>query len=296
MGYLLRVTLKEDDNVIRFSGHIDNHAHNHRVRLAVRTENASEHSYAGTQFGYIKRVTEPEALSFWKEQGWLEEPTPTEPLLNHVSLVGDEYVATTFTRGMKEYEIIGEGKKDIAMTAFRSVGHLGLPDLNRRPGRASGLQMKMFEAPLSQMQGENEFDFGLCYYNAYDGNHIAKDYVSFATDISYFQNQKHERVVFPMCFLDTYPLAQGCPNEFKMFELQDSQATIGTVKKSEDNQAYILRIFNNESHAIEGGTLAVNIDHKAITFSNLAEDTHKAGSLELGLLGAGEIRNIRIVL
>ncbi len=296
LTYRLHIELKDSCDVIRFHGTLNNQAHNHRVRLAIRTKNASKHSVAGTQYGYIERETSPEALKFWKEEGWLEEPTPTEPLLNHVSLIGNDYVATTFTRGMKEYEIIGENFTDIAMTAFRSVGHLGLPDLNRRPGRASGLQMKMFEAPQSQMIGENGFDFGLCYYPEYDGNIIAKDYVTFATDISYYQNQNLERVVFPMCFLDTYPLEQGVPTEFCMFELVGSEGVIGSVKKSEDNSGYILRVYNNESKPVQGGCLKINLPYQSIEVTNLAESNRVATGLELGELKAGELRNILITL
>ena len=109
------------------------------MRLVVKTNNISEYSYAGTQFGYVKRVVEDKALANWRENGWLEEPSAINPLLNHVSLIGENNIATVFTRGCKEYEVIGSDKTDIALTLFRSVGHLGLPDLNRRPGRASGL-------------------------------------------------------------------------------------------------------------------------------------------------------------
>ncbi|GAA0734023.1 hypothetical protein [Clostridium oceanicum] len=306
LGYKLKFRLREDRNVIEVSGNFDNKSLNHRVRLVVRTENESKYSYAGTQFGYIKRETLPENLESWRAQkydgepiessSWLEEPTPTYPLLNYVSLLGNKYVATAYTRGSKEYEIIGENYSDIALTIFRGVGHLGLPDLNRRPGRASGLQEKLFETPLSQMLGDNQFEFGFEYSDKFDGNKIGKEYVKYATDQSYFQNQRLERVVFPMCFLDTAALSQGVPEEFKLLELQDSEATFGTLKKANEGNAYVLRVFNNENHEVDGGTLKINVDYKEIRFTNGAEDVDIDGSLELGNLRPGEIINVKIIL
>ena len=63
-----------------------------------------------------------------------------------------------FTRGVKEYQFTGEGCSDISLTIFRSAGYVGLPDLNRRPGRPSGLSNKLFESPDHQMLGDNEFE------------------------------------------------------------------------------------------------------------------------------------------
>ncbi len=193
LTYNMTIRLKDGSNVIELKGAFDNGAKNHRVRIVFATDFANEHSYAGTQYGYIKRETTPEELNIWKKEGYFEEPSPTNPLLNHVSAVGKEYVLSAFTRSVKEYEFIGEEKKDVALTIFRSVGHLGLPDLNRRPGRPSGLDYKVFETPESQMLGEVNFEIGVSYYPTFDANTVMKDYVNYATDAIYYQNQTFEK-------------------------------------------------------------------------------------------------------
>lgn len=296
LKYNLRIRLKEDNDVIEISGKVKNAALNHRVRLVIKTLNSNEYSYAGTQFGYIKRVVEDEALTNWRENGWLEEPSSINPLLNHVSLVKDNLVATVFTRGSKEYEVIGKDKTDIAITLFRSVGHFGLPDLNRRPGRASGLAEKIIESPLSQMMGENEFEIGLSYYDHYDANCITRDYVGYATDQTYYQNQRLDKVVFPISYFETNPLQYEVPEEFRLLELKESQAAFGTLKKADKEKAYILRIYNNEDSEIDGGKLDIGFDYKTITFTNIGEDEDIPGDINIGKLKPGEIRNVKIIL
>ena len=64
---------------------------------------------------------------------------------------------TVMTKSSKEYELIDEGNKDIAVVLFRSYGAMGYPDLHRRPGQAqrSGLHdipnTKMSDAERKQL-------------------------------------------------------------------------------------------------------------------------------------------------
>ena len=302
-NYEIKITLKEDNNLIFVKGKIDNQANNHRIRLVVKTPSSNEYSIAGTQFGNIKRETEPENLMDWRSKkfedepieddaDWLEEPTPSYPFLNYVALEQEKEVVTVFTRSSKEYEVIGEGYSDIAITLFRSVGHLGLPDLNRRPGRASGLQEKLFPSPLSQLIGENEFEVAIAYYEEFDGNKIGKDYVNYAVDRIYFQNQKHERVVFPICFLDVGALPNPVPENHTNLELIDSEATYGTYHKSTRDEGYVLRIYNNSDKVIKAGTLVG--DFKTVKYTDLLCQNDVEASKELGEMRPGEIRTIKV--
>lgn len=298
INYKLNIKLKQNSQVIEVKGEFDNDSINHRVRIVFKTDIASNVSYDGTQFGYIKRETHPEIMNIWKKEKWLEEPTPINPLLNHVSLVGEQDVVSIFTRGIKEYEIIGENKIDIALTVFRSVGYLGSSDLNRRPGRPSGIAEKLIESPLSQMIGKNKFEFGISFFEKYDGNKIAKEYIKYATDSSYYQNQKLDKVVFPISYFETNPLNCQISKNYNLFELLDSEATFGTLKKSnnQNEKAYILRIFNNENNDIQGGKLKININYKEIKYTNIFEDQDTSGEINIGKLKKGEIKNIKIIL
>ncbi len=295
LKYTLTIRLREDHDVIELKGSFQNESKNHRVRIVFSTDFANSYSYAGTQYGYIRRETEPEGLKVWKEENWFEEPSPTNPLLNHVSAVGDEYVLTAFTRSVKEYEFIGDGKKDIALTIFRSVGHLGLPDLNRRPGRPSGLDYKIFETPESQLIGEITFEIGISFYEHFDANRIMNDYIKYATDIIYYQNQPFDKAVHAISYFPTNPLPFFVPEHYHFLSLKDSEGAFGTVVKSADQSGYILRIYNNEKKEVQAGTLNLNLEQAELYTTTLLETELEQTSPELDVLKPGELRNIKIV-
>jgi mannosylglycerate hydrolase len=296
LPYTVHIRLKEGSDVIELAGLFQNEAKNHRVRIVFATDFANTYSYAGTQYGYIKRETDPKELKIWKEENWFEEPSPTNPLLNHVSAVGDEYVLSAFTRSVKEYEFIGEGKKDVALTIYRSVGHLGLPDLNRRPGRPSGLDYKIFETPDSQLLGEEiQFEIGVSYYADFDANRVMNDYITYATDVIYYQNQSFEKAVYPIAYFPTNPLRFSVPDHYHFFTLQESEGSFGTVVKSADHAGYVLRIYNNENHEVPAGNLNLGIDYAKLYNTNLLESEAEETSNTLGMLKPGELRNIKIM-
>jgi mannosylglycerate hydrolase len=295
LAYTLNIKLRDDSDVIELKGSFHNAAKNHRVRIVFSTDFANTYSYAGTQYGYIKRETNPAELKIWREENWFEEPSPTNPLLNHVSAVGQDYVLSTFTRSVKEYEFIGEGKKDVALTIFRSVGHLGLPDLNRRPGRPSGLDYMVFDTPQSQLLGEIKFEIGVSFYSKYDANTVMNDYIKYATDIIYYQNQQFEKAVYALSYFPTNPLRFTVPDTYKFFTLDESEASFGTVVKSDDDTGYVLRIYNNENKEVTAGTLNLDIDHTKLYNTNLLESEFTETSNQLGVLKPEELRNIKIV-
>lgn len=295
ISYNLILRIKDDSDVIEISGSFNNTGKNHRVRIVFPTEYNNEYSYAGTQYGFIKRETAPTELEIWRENNWFEEPSPTNPLLNHVSAVSDDYTLSIFTRSAKEYEFIDKGCSDVAVTIFRSVGHLGLPDLNRRPGRPSGLDYKVFEAPDSQMLGEVEFEIGISFYNDYDGNIIMNDYINYGTDILYYQDQSFEKTVYKIGYFPTNPLSINIPEKYDFISLEGSETSFGTVVKSKDNEGYILRIFNSENRPIKGGRIVVNFDYTTIYKTDLLEDNHQETSEEIGEVKSGELLNFKIV-
>lgn len=292
----LTLRVRCGSKIIEVYGKVKNTAKNHRVRLVVKTDISSHVSYAGTQFGMIERETEAPEMKIWKKENWVEEPSATNPLLNYVGLKNENDTVMVYTRSAKEYEIIGNHKTDIAITLFRSVGHLGLPDLNRRPGRASGLLNKIIEAPLSQMLKHNYFHLGVEFGNTFDPSSICRNYVEFATDPVYYQNQTLERVVYPISYFATNPLDFVIPKKMSLLNLIHTSASFSTLKKSSKEDAYVLRIFNNEDREIDGGELEINFKYKNILFTNIKEDKDIQGSTVIGMLKPGEIKNIKIVL
>lgn len=243
-AYTIHITLYKHDPVIKVKGSYQNHSDNHRVRLVVKTSFTTQYSTAGTQFGYCKRENEPAIMKDWKAQGWLEEPSPIYPLLNYVVLENDKNSVSVFTKSSKEYEIIGKHFGDIAVTLFRSVGYLGLPDLNRRPGRASGIAEKVIPSPLSQMLKENTFEIGILYTKDKDMNHMVNTYNTFAVEACYYQNQKFNKVVYPITYFQTNPLETTIKDNYTVSNQVALPFAFSTLEMLDNKK--VLRMFHNE--------------------------------------------------
>lgn len=250
LTYKIKLTLNKGNKTISISGDVVNEAIDHRVRLIFTgSKEDQKYSFAGTQFGYIERETKPEVLKYWKEEGWFEEPSPTYPLLNHVSSLGSEAVLNVFTRSSKEYEFINENTSDIAVTLFRSYGALGYPDLNRRPGRPGGLDYMIFETKDTQMKGSNKFDLGFSYSREFDGNKIRNEYIEFATDLIVHHQQDFDKSINAIQYFPTNEWYTKLPFKHSLLSLDGFRGSFGSIVKEYDD--YILRVYNNEDYSLE---------------------------------------------
>lgn len=295
LRYKIVFELDSISQIIRVQGSIENQAKDHRVRLGIRTGINSVYSYAGTQFGYVKRECDPPEMKNWREKRFFEEPCNTRPLLNHVSAVGEKYTLTVFTRSLKEYQFTDENYSHINLTVFRSVGYVGLPDLNRRPGRPSGLANKIFESPEHQMSGENTFDIGIRFYPQFDGNQIMRDYAEFAVDSMYFQNQKLDKTIYPIAYFPINSLDNRLPREYKFLSLEDFTGSYGTVRKAEKENGYLLLLFNSEANMLEGGELKLGFDCGRKLQVNLLEKPMDDDNRSLTRLKKGELKNLLLM-
>ena len=294
LSFSLTLMLDANTDVISIKGKFTNVAENHRVRIVIKGEFPNKYSYAGTQYSVISRETAPKEMSIWREKKYFEEPSPNYPMLNFVSAVSEKYTMSAFTRSVKEYEFIGEAKKDIALTVFRAVGHLGLPDLNRRPGRPSGLDYMIFETPQSQMKGEIFFNIGMAYYEKFDANIVTNDYVVFATDVNYYQNQKFEKTIFPITYFPVNPLDFKVPENYTFLSI-DKFACFGTVVKSSDGNGYILRVFNASDEGIPLGKRKTVFIPKKTLIINLLEEELGDETASSRDMKPGELRNIKLI-
>ncbi len=292
LAYEFSLSLSNTSEVIGVHIEVDNKALNHRLRMVVDSQVASEFSYAGTQFSEIAREVNPPELKTWKEDGWLEEPTTTEPLLNTVALKGDDKFTAIFTQGCKEYQIVGEEFDKISVTLFRACGHFGLPDLSRRPGRASGTPNKITPTPDSQLQKRLTFDLGLVTGATYESNQVRQQYVEFATDTVFYHEQNLCRAgEYNISFFATNPLRDQVPANFSLFEVENTDAVFSTLTKAKDNNGYILRMYNCEEQAIEAGKVSSAHGYQTRETTNLLEQGQGEVKAELR---QGELRSVRI--
>lgn len=296
LTYRINLILEDHSPIVHLTGVFHNQADQHRVRLIFTGEQANKVSYAGTQYSVIERPTYDPAHKDWREKNYFEEPSSIYALLNHVSAVHTEGVQTVYTRSSKEYEFVGEGYKDIGVTIFRAYGALGYPDLNRRPGRPSGVDYHIFETPKCQMIGDNSFDLGLSYDSDFDENRVFTDYVMFATDTSVYQQQAFNHTVNPIDYFPTNPLETALPRDYHFLEIKEGEGVFGTLVKSDKEAAYLLRLFNASVKLVPLGRLEGVVSGGVLSETNLGESqsrpltTHfQPGELKVIKVEKGEI-------
>lgn len=274
LAYEVTFTLHKQDDVIDIEGSVENGALNHRLRLVVNHKSPAKHSCAGTQFSIIQRPTHSPDRDEWVEKNYFEEPSPIYPLLNHVTKRNGKETLSVFTRSVKEYEFTGENTGNIALTLFRSVGHLGLPDLNRRPGRPSGIDNEIVETPDSQMKGRNGFRIGVRINDGFDANDIFKTYASYAVNPLYYQNQRFKKTVHRISYFPTNPLPFDIPWSLDFLSFDKAEAAFSTLKKSQKTDVYELRAFNADGTGSIRETFILPTDQFNLFETNLNDSSY----------------------
>lgn len=255
--YQLTITL-QTDGLIRFALEIENKAIEHRLRIVVRGLHKGEHSVADTAFGTIQRAHHPKHMEDWQEIGYREEPTPIYPMLHYVSnYVTKQSTLTCYVQGIKEYEILDE--QDIALTLFRSVPLLGKPDLQRRPGIASGQEFRYIPTPDSEMKQRLTYRFA-CTYAPYDALRIHKEWLNDANDFLHYQLQEHNRFVNTQKYFVTHPYPKDIVFDAMGLSMDACEHMVfSSLYPIEDGQA-ALRMYNISDQDVEADALYLNLD------------------------------------
>ncbi|MCG7584999.1 mannosylglycerate hydrolase [Photobacterium sp. OFAV2-7] len=233
------VTLKAGSRRIDVEMALDNQVNDHRVRVLIPTPYVSESVVADNQFGCITRPVDDPEMANWEADGWKEAPVPVWQLMNFAALEDGKQGLAVFTNGLREFEVISskgnEEKDTIALTLFRSVGVLGKEELLLRPGRPSGIKVP---TPDSQMRGKLTCRFGLFGYR---GNHISANVMQHARD---YVTPIHCYNKIPYNAMKLNVGEQDLPLTFSLLEKDIKGAVLSVLKKAEDEDALIMRVYN----------------------------------------------------
>ncbi|MBM7554270.1 mannosylglycerate hydrolase [Thalassobacillus pellis] len=257
------ITVADHKPIIEVKCELDNHAKDHRLRALIPTGIQSAFSIADNQFGHIKRDVRDAAMDVWQEENWSERPDSIYPMLSYIGLSNNDYGLSVLTNSTREYEIIGEQNDTIAITLFRSIGYLGKAEMVRRPGRPSGIKLP---TPDSQMIGSLSLDFALFFHkgSTLEANtaKVAKEYV---TPVHTYNKIPYNAMKLNESDIRT-------PASFQLLEEEvDSSAVLSTLKKAEQDDALILRLFNPCDRETETQIKVVD-GLKDACYTNLNED------------------------
>ncbi|MCW4438959.1 mannosylglycerate hydrolase [Vibrio splendidus] len=234
-----QVVLKQGSRRIEVRMELDNQADDHRVRVLVPTPFVSETVVADNQFGCITRPTNDPAMAVWEEEKWKEAPVPVYQLMNFAALENGNAGMAIMSNGLREFEVIasqGDEKRDtFALTLFRGIGVLGKEELLLRPGRPSGIKIP---TPDSQVRGKLVCEFTLC---GFSGNHIDANVMAQARD-NVTQIECYNKIPYNAMKLNVGE--QNLPMSFSLLSKQQSGAVLSVLKKAEDEDALIMRVYN----------------------------------------------------
>lgn len=307
----MTVALRKDSKVIDFNVHVDNKGLLHRLCVLFDSQIVSSFNYADEQFGSIKRPnyyekemklymasaenkTEKKAgvqeLANWAndQSTWQEPPISIEPTQSYVSLTDGKQGIAVIPQGVREYEVLDNHM--IRLTLFRTYGFMGKENLIYRPGRASG--ERIIETPAAQLLKEMDFAFGFTTY-ASDINEANVDTLAKAynTNIEVYTYAEflNGRLIFSQREIEGTK-----ESRYSLFETEN-KLVVSAMKKAEDNDGYIIRLFNGKNHENISDTIKFNFDVKEAYYTNLREEKTEDIKVENNTINVKELSHCKFV-
>ncbi|WP_251842650.1 mannosylglycerate hydrolase [Enterobacter hormaechei] len=258
----LTVTLSHNSRRIDVEARLGNHVDDHRVRVLIPTPFTTDTVLADTQFGSLTRPVQDEAMANWQEEGWKEAPLPVWNLLNYAVLQERRNGMALFTEGLHEFEVTGERQKTFALTLLRGVGVLGKEDLLLRPGRPSGIKMPV---PDSQMRGQLTCRFSLFSFNGTPVSAgVAQQAKSWLTPVHCYNKIPWDAMKLNRASFTT-------PCSYSLLTLAPNGCLLSALKKAEDRDEMILRLYNPSGTRSCDVALSVNREVQACCETDMNE-------------------------
>ncbi|UTJ48803.1 mannosylglycerate hydrolase [Atlantibacter subterranea] len=285
-----RITLAHHQRRVDVEMVIDNQADDHRLRVLIPTPFHCESVLCDTQFGAIPRPVNDSAMETWQQEGWKEAPVPVWNFLNYCALESQRHGMALFSEGLREVEIIGEGQKIFALTLLRAVGLLGKEDLLLRPGRPSGIKLPV---PDSQMRGKLHCRFSLFSYSGTAaGAGVAQQARAWLTPV-----QCYNKIPWNAMKLNSAPFTT--PRHYSLLTMSPVECQLSVLKKAEDAEALIVRVYNPSHDAACEGQLAFTSPVTQWQETDMGERVCpdvKHQPTTTGLLKPGQSRTFKITL
>ena len=254
------VKLEANSPRLDFFTSLKNVVKDHRLRVVFPTFLETNCSFSDTPFNVEKN---PISFSPYPQElpGNIKQimigaresvPGSSLPLNSFVYLEEKENGAALLTRGLTEYEIIEKHK--IALTLFRAVGWLARNDLLTRVGDAG----PMIFTPEAQCLRRFDFYYSFLPFRNETNGFLFRQAEQFNIDLKAVYTAKHKG---------------NLENERGLLCLNTdrNRPVISAVKKSENDNKLIIRLFNPTARDATG-VLAFNDEIQQAEIVNLNED------------------------
>ncbi|MCW8329216.1 glycosyl hydrolase-related protein [Photobacterium sp. SDRW27] len=259
---------------LKIEAELDNQVGDHRMQLVVTGPFSTQTSWSDTPFGVVERANVPAHLKDWREADWKEEPSPIYPMLHFANMHDESTSLTLLAKGVKEYEVLAENQ--LALTLFRSVGWLGKPNLQRRPGIASGQQFKYIPTPDSQLLGKLNVECALVIESKFEPASVQRTWQHYAVDVLDYQNQSLNQFTNTLKYFVMHPLSHSIPDNFSGYHFDCPELVVSAIKPADDGDGYVVRLYNPNSFAVEQpGSIIFQAELKHLIETDLLEQELK---------------------
>jgi mannosylglycerate hydrolase len=270
---------------VDFRLEFENNAKDHRLRVHFPTGIRCDHSYADQAFHVIKR-----SIDLPNSKGWVELPVPTQPMQSFASAGDGEKGIAVATRGLQEYEVTGEGV--IAITLLRCVAWLSQERLSIRP-----VAGPIIPTPGAQCLGNRTFYYSLIpYCGTWETANVYLDAMQHEAPMKTVQVVEHEfavtseEVIVPGEFSEPVTKAiksrTTLPLEFSFLSVEPSNVLVSAVKRAEDGNGIIVRLYNTTNVKVEG-RLRTYVEPRQVIPVNMREEPLKRETKEIAKRKAG---------
>lgn len=237
------MTVNRHEDRIDFKTVIHNSVKNHRIRAHFETGLKTETHTADQQFGTIQRENYLPQVEYWETEKWEEKYYPIYPQQKFVNVSDDDCGITILNKGLPQYEILNAEEPTVALTLLCGTDYMGKQDLVDRPGRRSGLHV---ETPDSSLLGTHVMEYSII---PHAGNEVDAKV-----------GMKANEYIAPMLAVQVngYSESSAFQDHDRFFQLDHNDMAISAVKKSENDESMIVRIYNTTNHEISSVKAFIN--------------------------------------
>lgn len=222
----------------------ENLCEDHRLRVMFPTNIKSKFSYAEEPFDVIEREVDRSENSPWANT-W----NPTHPHQRFVDVSDGSKGLAIINEGLREYEVTDDDTRTISITLVRAF-EISLATVAWKWERHP-------EMKGSQCLDEHEFNYQIFPHQAdWDKGNVMK--VADAFNV-------------PIDIAQAGPYKGDLPKSQSFMELKGDGLMLSSIKKAEDSDETIVRIYNPTKRKIEGG-LSLFKKPSAIEIVNLNEE------------------------
>jgi alpha-mannosidase len=219
----LFITLNKNSRRVELKVEVDNKAESHRLRIMFPTNLDAIFHHGEGQFDVVKRSSErPDT------KDWIEQPMYDYPLHHFADVTDGKHGLAVLVDGLKEYEILNDKKKTFAVTLFRGFEYIITPSSKQDYTHLKG----------SQCLGKSSYTLALYSHKGdWLNGEVYKEALNFNNPLSLVQTGK----------------ANGkLPSEMSFMKVTPDELVFSALKKSEDGNAFVLRIYNPTEKKVEG--------------------------------------------